>query len=261
MTTDTRRQGRLSLAGGLLLIGAALLPGRALAQREEATGHKNIITKNLSDYDTRWFHPGFFVAANASRFKPDYTAAAVARAGSIRYTTRVRPGFTVGFIGDVRVHPFLTLRFVPGVSFYTREVTREVDGEVPYTTPDGTIRMLRDTAQQVGATTIELPLLLKFHAKRRGNVRLYLVGGPKLSTDVGNKKKDRLPNQLRTTGSDLSIEYGLGADLFYPIFKFGPELRISHGLFNQNPSDATSEYNQALGRFTTHTITLYLNFE
>ncbi|MBC7447781.1 MAG: PorT family protein [Hymenobacteraceae bacterium] len=252
MKMTVRRQGRLLRAAGVLLVGA-LLPARALAQNEAATGRKNIVTNNLSDYDTRWFHPGFFVAANASRYLPDYTTASVAAARNVRYLTRVRPGFTVGFIGDVRIHEHLTLRFVPGVGFYTREVKREVTG--------GSFGGLRDTTQQVGNTALELPLLIKFHGKRRGNARLYVIAGAKSSADVGNKKKDRLPNQLRSNSSDLSIEYGVGADLFYPIFKFGPELRISHGLRNLNPTDAKNTFNQALGHFTSHTITLFFNFE
>lgn len=252
MKTDVRRRGRLLLAAAGLLVGA-LLPGRALAQTEAATGRKNIITNNLPDYDTRWFHPGFFVALNASRFLPDYTTASVAATPNVRYLTQMRQGFTVGFIGSVRVQEYLTLRFVPGVGFYTRQVQREVKG----TNTSG----LRDTTQQVGNVALELPLLLKYRGKRRGNARLYLVGGVKSSTDVGNKKKDRLPNQLRANSSDLSIEYGLGADLFYPFFKFGPELRVSHGILNLNPSDAKGNFNQALGHFTSHTITLFLNIE
>jgi hypothetical protein len=239
-------------AAGLLLVGV-MLPGKVFAQREEATGRKSIITNNLSNYDTRWFHPGFFVALNASRFKPDFTTASVAAANSVRYSTRVRAGFTVGFIGDVRFHEYMTVRFVPGVGFYTREVKRDV--------VESPTQTLRDTAQQVGNTALELPLLLKYHGKRRGNTRLYIVAGVKSSTDVGNKKKDRLPNQLRANSTDLSIEYGLGADLFYPIFKFGPEIRVSHGLRNLNPSDAKNNFNQALGHFTSHSITLFLNFE
>ena len=248
-----RRARRMHLWGLAGLLVGALLPSRALAQREAATGRKSIITNNLSDYDTRRFHPGFYVAVNASRFKPEYTTASVAGSSYVRYLTKVRPGFTVGFIGDVRVHDFLTLRFVPGVGFYTREVKRDV--------VSNGAGNLSDTTQQVGNTALELPLLLKFHGKRRGNMRLYVVAGAKSSTDVGNKKKDRLPNQLRAGSSDLSIEYGVGADLFYPIFKFGPELRISHGLANLNPSDATNTFNQALGHFTSHTITLFFNFE
>jgi Outer membrane protein beta-barrel domain len=238
---------RLPVAALTLLVG--LRPVTALAQREASTGRKNIITNNLSDYDSRWFHPGFYVALNASRYKPDYTTASVADP-NVRYLTRVRPGFTVGFIGDVRIHPYLTLRFIPGVGFYTREVQRKVRGGA-----------LKDTTQQVGNTALEIPLLLKYHGKRRGNVRLYVVGGIKSSTDVGNKKKDRLPNQLRANAADLSIEYGLGADLFYPVFKFSPEIRISHGLRNLNPADVNNEFNKALGRFSSHTVTLFFNFE
>ena len=231
-----------------LLAGGALLPTVAVAQRENATGRKHITVANLSNYDARWFHPGFYIAGNLSRFIPEYTTAYVNNS-AVRLITKVRPGFTVGFIGDMRLNDYMTLRFVPGVGFYTREVERH-----------STAGNVRDTTQQVSNTSLELPLLLKYHAKRRRNVRLYLVGGLKPAIDVGNKKKDRLPGQMRAASSDLSIEYGIGADLFYPIFKFGPELRFSHGLRNLNTNDANF-FNQNLGRFSTHTITLYLNFE
>lgn len=230
-----------------LLTGGVLLPRAAVAQRENATGRKHIIVANLSNYDARWFHPGFYIAGNLSRYVPEYTRAYVQNA-DVRLVTKVRPGFTVGFIGDVRLNDFMTLRFVPGVGFYTREVELHSTGAV------------RDTTQQIGNTSLELPLLLKYHSKRRRNVRLYLVGGIKPAIDVGNKKKDRLPGQMRAASSDLSIEYGIGADLFYPIFKFGPELRFSHGLWNLQTNDPNF-FNQSMGRFGTHTVTLFLNFE
>lgn len=233
----------------LVLALVWLKPGLAWAQRENATGSKHILVKNLPEYDVRSFHPGFYLAANLSRYVPEYSAASAR--SSIRYLTRMKPGFTVGFIGDLQVHDYLRFRFVPGVGFYTREVIRRGG-------PD--VINLRDTTQQIGSTTLELPLLLKYVSKRRKNVRMYLIGGVKPSFDVGNKKKDRLPGQLRSTDSDLSIEYGVGVDLFYPIFKFAPEIRISHGLWNRNTGEDT-QFNNALGRYRSHTVTLFLNFE
>jgi hypothetical protein len=57
---------------------------------------------------------------------------------------------------------------------------------------------------------------------------VYVVGGLKPSVNVSSPAAGRA--WLSVASSDLAIEYGVGLDLFYPFFKFAPELRFSHGL-------------------------------
>src|SRR3546814_6421120 len=107
---------------------------------------------------------------------------------------------------------------------------------------------------------VELPLLLKYKSERRGNIRMYMIGGVKPALEASGKKKvESRSSSLGITGTNLSLEAGFGFDLYYPLFKFSPELRFSRGIVNilENTSN---KYGQPLERNNTNTITLYLLF-
>jgi len=135
---------------------------------------------------------------------------------------------------------------VPGVSFYSRGIE--------YKTNTTTVN------QEMGATAVEFPLLFKFKSLRRGNVRMYFVGGAKAGADIGNKKKANASTELEVTNQDFAIEYGVGLDLFYPFFKFAPELRFSNGIVNRY-APGNNPYSRSVQGVRSNTITLYLNFE
>lgn len=248
---------------------AAVLPWQAQAQQKSRTSisrgkHgkvKSITTNNLPGYDDKWFHPGFYISPNFSGYKIQQSQSYVnaiqatqgqgTRAGSVAANSLSSPGFSVGFVGDVRIVDFLSLRFAPGVSFLTRQVEFRAVGYQPA----DSIK-----TQQIGSTQIDLPLLFKFKSQRRRNTRMYLIGGIKPSINAGTRRQDPESSLLQVQKSDLSIEYGVGLDLFYPLFKFAPELRFSNGLRNLLVPN-TDVYSRSLQRMTSNTVTLYLNFE
>jgi hypothetical protein len=249
-----------ALAAVVLLAGVT--PRSACAQKSSKSsasrgGHgqvKSITVNNLPGYDDKWFHPGFYIAPNFSRYKIEQSTTYVQNIKSgqaVSANSIISPGLSVGFIGDVKLADYFNLRFTPGVSFITRRVEYKSFGYEPADSVQ---------TQEVGGTQIDLPLLLKFKSERRRNARVYVVGGVKASVNVGNRRKDPVRNQLQATSSDLAIEYGVGLDLFYPLFKFAPELRFSNGLTNllQPNKDI---YSRSLQSMKSNTVTLYLNFE
>ena len=74
------------------------------------------------------------------------------------------------------------------------------------------------------------------------------------------KKEEKKASQLRTTGSDVAIDVGFGIDIYYPLFKFSPELRFSLGLKNLHNKDENI-YSSSIQELKTYTVTLYLLFE
>ncbi|OUJ74490.1 type IX secretion/gliding motility protein PorT/SprT [Hymenobacter crusticola] len=219
------------------------------------SGHvKSITTDNLPGYDDKWFHPGFYLAPNFSRFQIQQSASYIQAINSgqgISANALVSPGFSVGFVGDVRLADYLTLRFTPGVSFLSRRIEFTNQG---YSGQDTIV------TQEIGSTQIDLPVLFKLHSQRRRNTRVYVVGGIRPSFNVGNRRKNPELFKLRADDTDLTLEYGVGLDLFYPLFKFAPELRFSSGLKNLL-LPGTDVYSNSLQRLTSNTVTLYLTFE
>src|SRR6476469_2853133 len=87
----------------LLLPATAAWAQRKVGEpsRNKKGGVKSITVKNMPDYDSRWFHPGMYVALTASRFDIEqstaYTTNQTVTANSI-----ISPSLGVGFIGDAR---------------------------------------------------------------------------------------------------------------------------------------------------------------
>ena len=160
----------------------------------------------------------------------------------------------MGFIGDARIggpeSPFI-FRFAPGVNFLTRRVEFTPRS---YPKPDSIV------TQEVSSTVIQFPLLIKYQSDRRRNARMYMIAGINPVLTATNRRNDPLRNQLRALDSDLTLEYGVGLDLFYPLFKLAPEIRFSHGLKNLLVPERDI-FSRSLQRMSTNSVTLYINIQ
>lgn len=214
--------------------------------------------QNLVAYDDRLLHYGFFLALNRSGFRSRTTPYFTQQLtdSSLRPDSRllsVNPrssvGFTTGFILNVRLFDLLDVRVLPTVSFYQRFVDFRYQN-------DSIVTELKQST----FSFIELPILMKFKSQRRNNTRMYMIAGIKPAIEVGSKKGEIQEDRLRSNTFDFNIEYGFGFDFYYPLFKFSPEFRFSHGLINLRNVDP-NPYSRSLSRLYTHTLTLYFNFE
>ncbi|RZK43471.1 MAG: PorT family protein [Hymenobacter sp.] len=251
--------------GLLALLGLLLVARPALAQRKRSDaidrtkkGHiKGITVENLANYNQRFYRPGLSIAPSFSRFfieQSDAYVQAFQQGQGLAANSIISPGLGVYFTNDIRLGSPRTpfhLRFVPGLSFMTRRIEFAARG---ISTPDPV------RTQEVSTTQLELPLLLKYQSNRRRNTRMYMVGGIKPSIAVTQRQNTPEINRITVNKNDLLLEYGFGFDLFYPYFKFGPELRFSHGLRNiLQPGN--NLYSNSLQSLRTNTVTLYLNIE
>ncbi|WP_201981710.1 type IX secretion/gliding motility protein PorT/SprT [Hymenobacter rubidus] len=238
-----------------------MLPLGAAAQRKSSSRAnrgkngtlKSITVDNLPNYDFRWFHPGMYVSISASRFTIEQSASYIQN----QYVTAnsiSSPSLGVGFIGDARLggplSPFI-LRFSPGVNFLTRRVEFTPRN---YHSPDSIV------TQEVTSTVAQFPLMLKYQSDRRRNTRMYMIAGLNPILTASNRRSNPKSNQLQALNSDLTLEYGVGLDLFYPLFKLAPELRFSHGLRNLLVPH-NDVFSQSLQSISTNSVTLYLNIQ
>ena len=243
---------------GLLL---GLLPGAAVAQRKASSRAnrgkngtlKSITVNNLSNYDSRWFHPGMYVSLSASRFIIEQSDTYI-KTQQVTANSITSPSLGVGFIGDARLggpHSPFIFRFSPGVNFLTRRVEFM---NRSYSAPDSVV------TQEVTSTVVQFPLLLKYQSDRRRNSRMYMIAGINPVLTASNRRSNPKTNQLQALNSDLTLEYGVGLDLFYPLFKLAPELRFSHGLRNLLVPH-NDVFSRSLQSMSTNTVTLYINIQ
>ena len=59
---------------------------------------------------------------------------------------------------------------------------------------------------------------------------------------------------------NMAFDIGIGLDLYFPLFKFSPEIRYSAGLRNML-SDKENIYNVNLDRLVTNNFAFFITFE
>jgi len=213
---------------------------------------------NKSDYDNKRFHYGFYLAVPLTKYSVTHSQEyadqlALNGANAVAVNPIANVGFYTGLVLNIRLADYLDFRFVPGVGFYNRETEY---ANMPQ--EDGAAG---EVVKTINSTMIELPLLLKYKSMRRSNTRLYLVAGLKPGFDMGSGRSDEeLDKGLAIEKFDLAVEYGVGLDVFYPYFKFAPELRFSHGLLNLHKPTA-SDYSRLIEKQTNHNVSLIFFFE
>lgn len=200
---------------------------------------------NLPAYDQKPIHYGFLVGIHSSIYKLKYSEPYTLNPDLHSIMPRNSAGFTLGFVGNLRLHEFFDVRITPAVGFYELKVDYNF------------LSKTTETAA-VSSTNVEIPLLFKYKSVRRGNTRMFLMGGAKYSIEAsGKKEEDEAAERLQVSDSNVFLEFGFGVDLYYPLFKFSPEIRFSKGLFDlkQPLTNARSLPIQSLYQ---NVVTIYL---
>jgi hypothetical protein len=203
---------------------------------------------NNPGYDERKFSYGFLIGLHRAAYQIKYSDEFVTDMVDLHSVEADwRGGFSLGFIVNYRAAEFLDLRVTPTVAFYEYLLRYRF-----------TDRTTKD--ELVETTMVELPLLLKYKSARRDNIRAYMIGGVKPSIEASGKKVEDNQKGLDVTGFDLSLEAGIGLDLYFPLFKFSPEIRFSRGIMDIL-DNRENEFGKPLKYVNTNTITLILLFQ
>ncbi len=226
----------------VLVLVLSVLSFQAFSQRDRSI--------NLPDYDNRWLHYGFYLGIEAFQYRLKYSDLFIMP--EMDSIISINPAVTygpvnIGFVINLRLAEFLNLRLLPKFGINERKIVYTFNGNTE--------------TQIIEAVTMDFPVLLKYKSVRRGNYRMYLIGGINPSVRVGGQKNaGKEDERLSIQDSDLSIEFGFGLDIYYPYFKFSPEIRFSRGILN-NLSSEKNLYNKGIERLTTNSISLFLYFE
>ena len=230
----------------LVALGCVLAVTTCVAQSQG----KRWIRKNNPNYDDKKISYGFLIGLHSSALQLKYSDQFVTPAFDSVYA--VQPawsaGFSLGFIVNFRAAEYLDFRLTPKVSFYEYKV------KYVYTN--------RSSVEQVvSSTMVEFPFLAKYKSARRGNVRMYMVGGITPGIEASGKKDlESSTNRLELERFNVSLEGGFGFDLYYPLFKFSPEIRFSRGLIDVL-GNTTNEFGAPLKAAYMNNVTVYLLFQ
>jgi hypothetical protein len=204
---------------------------------------------NLPFSDSKWLHYGFSIGLHGSSLQLKYSDKFVTNQMDTVHS--IMPanafGFSLGFITDFRLHDQFNVRILPKVSFY--------EFPVDFNFTNGTT-----DRQLIEATYVEIPILLKYKSERHKNFRVYFVGGVAPGLEVsGKKRKEQSDNKLLTEDFNVNMELGMGIDMYFPLFKFSPEVRFSKGLVNLLKEDNYG-YSDGIESLKMNVFTIYIQF-
>lgn len=166
------------------------------------------------------------------------------------------PGFSVGFITDIRLARHLNLRFTPELHFGERTISYKFDSD-----PKKVI------STDVLCMPLSVPLMLKWSADRESNYRPYLIAGAGVSYDFGQDKE----KYVLQRPFDYFMQVGFGCDFYFSWFKLCPEIKYQLGFNNvltpmsERTEGITPEthgfYTDAITRLRSHMVSIVFNFE
>jgi hypothetical protein len=218
--------------------------------------------RNLPGFDMKRLHFGFTVGLNSM----DLGIKRNFEADNFIYAdvSHVLPGFQVSIVSDLRLNMSWNLRFLPGISFGSRQLYYyEFDQS-----QQGTLVALSGAVNPVplGPSNLDFPLHFKYRSQRVNNYRPYLVGGLNFRYDMSTKKlyDNESDEYIKFKPADFFLEFGFGVDTYLKYFKFAPEIKLAVGLRNILTDDSRPPHEQfveSIDRVTSYILMLNFHFE
>ena len=221
----------------LLFLSLFFLSINSSAQRS------NSKIKNLQNFDQKKIHFGYYIGLNNYNYKLDYLNNPSSE-GIINIENSF--GLNVGLIGDLKLRKNLNLRFEHGLK------TNKLNVLYP-----------NNDTREIKSTYIQLPLLLKYGAKRYNNIKPYVLGGLSTSFNLSgnqNSPEDNNNGVFRLKTNTFYYELWFGIDFYLQYFKFSPSIRGVFSLKNEivPDLDPNSPWTGNIDKMSTRAI--FINF-
>ena len=212
----------------LTLLIFIVLGSSSYAQKFKQERYKN--------FDKRMFHFGFMLGFNSSDFTVYQNVNAYEQFGLKLLENDAQPGGQLGILTTMKLGtPVLRLRFIPTLSFQERLLR--------YTFEDTVLNKDEIGEERVNSTNLDFPIMLQFRTKRLNNFTAYVLVGGQYSIDLQSQEKasqNYIDPYIKIRRNDVQGQIGGGLEFFAPYFKFGIELKYSHGFMNSFIQDNTN---------------------
>ncbi|MBR3725377.1 MAG: PorT family protein [Bacteroidales bacterium] len=211
----------------------------------------------LGSFDNRKLHYGIQVGYTQSKFDLNFSENDTLRQTIMGVTSYYSPGFHINVIGDLRLSDNLNLRLLPGITLISRDMA--YSWSEAYTST----HWKYDTRRTVESVYGEIPLELKFRAKRYTDFRPYLTAGASWGFDFASLRKNKNNNDesiIRLNAIDLRYTAGVGFDFFLRYVKFAIEFKMAFGLLDLKVMD-DDYYTKSTDNLYSRTFMLSFTFE
>ena len=218
----------------------------------ETVNAQRIIVKNQEKYEKQWIHFGFLLGTNKTNFKVSRAENLLQNDSVLFLSADGQTGFDLGIISNLRIAENFDLRFTPMLAFSQRNMNYNMTLKVAGSNL---------VTKKIESTFIQFPLLLKFKSNRVNNYRFYVLGGAKYMIDLVSQAAVENDEQLvKLKKYDYGYEIGFGMDLYLPLFKFAPEIKMYQGIPNILAND-NAVYTTSLSGLKTRIWSISFTFE
>jgi hypothetical protein len=218
----------------------------------DAANAQRIIVKNQEKYDKQWIHFGYLLGTNKTTFKVSRAENLLNNDSVLFLSAEGQTGFDLGIISNLRIAENFDLRFTPLLAFSQRNINYNMTLKVAG---------LTTVTKKIESTFIQFPLTLKFKSNRVNNYRFYVLGGAKYMVDLVSQAAVESDQQLvKLKKYDYGYEIGLGMDLYLPLFKFAPEIKMYQGIPNILAND-NAVYTTSLSGLKSRIWSISFTFE
>lgn len=185
---------------------------------------------NYRRFDEKLIHFGFMLGANTSSFTLYQKTNTYQDYGLKSLTARSSAGGQVGIVTTLKLGtPVVRLRFIPTLSFQERILNYQ------FVNKDTTASADFFNEERVNSTNLDFPLMLQFRTLRYNNFASYILMGAQYSVDLQSQEDDSQDFSnpfIKLRKHDWQAQLGVGVEFFAPYFKFGMEVKYSHGFVN-----------------------------
>ena len=167
--------------------------------------------------------------------------------------TTINTGFDINAIIDYRIKRQWNLRTLPGISFGSRNLDffDDITNEHLYT-------------MRIGSNYIELPVHLKFSAKRYSNFRSYVFAGANARYNLNGSSDLKSGVFFGISNTEIFGEFGFGFEFYLYYFKFSIEAKFSTGtsnVFTKKAVEGYEAYHDVVKSLYSNLFMLKFHFE
>lgn len=165
----------------------------------------------------------------------------------------MQSGFDINAIIDYRIKRQWNLRTLPGISFGARNLEFY---------DDDTNELLH--TMKIGSNYIELPVHLKFSAKRNSNFRPYVFAGINGRYNLSGGSDIKRGVFFGISNTEVFGEFGFGFEFYLAYFKFSIEAKFSTGAGNvltKGPLEGYEAYYNIIDKLYSNMFMLKFHFE
>lgn len=241
---------------GRLIIGLLVL-SLCVASPSRA-GRKYQAVPYNPKYDEQLFHFGFLLGINTMNFTLKTDDLGLPGDSLFGINHKMNPGFSVGVITNLRLARYLDLRFIPTFSLGQRDLI------YTYQRPADPAPV--QEKKIIESIFVELPLDLKWKAKRLVNSRPYLLVGAKYTADLASLTKRQRDiedeeYEMKLHKHDVGLNVGVGWEFYLPFNnKIAVELKMYFGMLDLLQRE-NNIYTDRIERLTSKMFQFNITFE